>query len=101
MKDSQLLLRLVLLAILSISINSAPLLNDREVSINSADEVRQKRQALIQYLWGSGGYPKDRYPNVITNIATPVKQISNLKRVDELRIDLAPGLEGLAYHFVP
>jgi hypothetical protein len=101
MKDSQLLLRSVLLAILSISINSAPLLNDREVSINSADEVRQKRQALIQYLWGSGGFPKDRFPNVITNIATPVKQLSNLKRIDELRIDLAPGLEGLAYHFVP
>jgi len=30
-----------------------------------------------------------------------VKQLTHLARVDELRIDLAPGLQGLAYHFLP
>src|SRR5438105_2843143 len=101
MMTSGLLLRLGLLAILSIGINSAPLPNDQTVSINSADDASRKRQELIHYLWGPGGFPKDRLPNLITNIAPPVKQLSNLKRVDELRIDLSPGLEGLAYHFVP
>jgi hypothetical protein len=30
-----------------------------------------------------------------------VQHLSQLARVDELRIDLAPGLQGLAYHFLP
>ena len=37
----------------------------------------------------------------MTNIASPVRQLSHLARVDELRIDMAPGLQGLAYHFIP
>jgi hypothetical protein len=34
-------------------------------------------------------------------VPSPVKQLSDFARVDEFRIDIAPGLQGLAYHFIP
>ncbi len=81
---------------------SAQLLDDRAITIHSTRDVAQKRRALIQYLWGKDGFPERRLPNVVvTNIASPVQHLSHLARVDEFRIDLAPGLQGLAYHFIP
>jgi hypothetical protein len=85
----------------SIQTRCAELVMDRAITIHSSREVAQKRAALIQYLWGAEGFPERRLPNiVITNVASPVKQLGHLARVDELRMDLAPGLQGLAYHFI-
>jgi hypothetical protein len=82
--------------------HSAGLIDDRTITIQTARDAKEKRHALIQYLWGRDGFPGRRMPDlVVTNIASPVKQLTRLARVDELRIDLAPGLHGLAYHFVP
>ena len=82
--------------------NGAQLLDDREVTIHSAREVAAKRRALIQFIWGADGFPKRRLPDVVvTNVTSPVKQLADLARVDEFRMDLAPGLQGLAYHFIP
>ena len=82
-------------------VQSAALVDDRALTVHSAREVKPKREALIQYLWGKGGLPKKRLPDVIqTNVVAPVKQLTYLRRVDEFRMDLAPGLRGLAYHFI-
>lgn len=81
---------------------SAQLINDRAITIHTERDVAEKRRALIRYIWGAEGCPGERLPNtVITNIASPVKQLTHLARVDEFRIDMAPGLQGLAYHFIP
>ena len=80
----------------------AELVMDRAITVHSSRELVQKRRALIEYLWGVQGFPQRRLPDVvITNVASPVKQLGHLARVDELRMDLAPGLQGLAYHFIP
>jgi len=95
------------LAILAVGLPLAPmraadLVMDRAITIHSARDVAVKRAALIDYLWGSAGFPRQRMPDaVITNVPSPVKALSHLKRVDELRMELAPGMQGLAYHFVP
>src|SRR5688572_20303027 len=82
--------------------HSAQLIDDRAITIHSARDVAEKRRALVKFIWGAEGFPNRRMPNVVlTNVASPVKQLSHLVRVDELRIDLAPGLQGLAYHFIP
>jgi hypothetical protein len=82
--------------------HSAGLIDDRAITIQTARDAKEKRNALIQYLWGRDGFPGRRMPDlVVTNIASPVKHLTRLARVDELRIDLAPGLHGLTYHFVP
>src|SRR5437016_1904994 len=91
-----------LIGLSSIQAPCAELVMDRAITVHSAREVAQKRRALIQYLWGAQGFPERRLPDsVITNVASPVKQLGHLARLDELRMDLAPGLQGLAYHFIP
>jgi hypothetical protein len=81
---------------------SAQLVDDRTITVHSPREIEKKRSELINYLWGSEGFPKRRLPDtVVTNIATPVQGLTNLARVDELRMELAPGLQALAYHFIP
>jgi hypothetical protein len=91
-----------ILCSLLLQAQAAELINDRQITIHSARDVEAKRKALIQYLWGDAGFPDKRLPDtVITNVASPVKQLDHLVRVDELRMDLAPGLQGLAYHFIP
>lgn len=88
------------LIIFLFDVHSAELLDDRAVTLHSAADIAQKRNILIQYLWGTDGFPT-RFPDhTKTNIACPLKKLEHLKRVDELRIDMAPGLEGLAWHFL-
>lgn len=96
------LLAILVIAVFAGPVQSAQLIDDRAITIHSAREVAEKRRALIQYLWGSEGFPDRRLPNVVlTNVASPVQHLTHLARVDEFRIDLAPGLQGLAYHFIP
>ena len=95
------LLALVIVSLFASRIESAELIDDRAITVHSAREVADKRRALIQYLWGTEGFPIRRLPNILTNVASPVKQLSALARVDEFRTDMAPGLQGLAYHFIP
>jgi hypothetical protein len=98
--DSVSAFAIFLLCFLPSVVCAADLVDDRTITVRSADEVAAKRSALIQYLWGPDGFPK-RFPDkTITNIACPVRQLEHLERVDELRLSMAPGLEGLAYHFI-
>src|SRR4029450_4038892 len=72
-------------------LHAAELIVDRAITIHSTREVTEKRRALIEYLWGSNGFPKGLLPTtVVTNIDSPVKQLTDLARVDELRMDLRP-----------
>src|SRR2546430_8351226 len=81
---------------------SAELVMDRTITLHSEKDIKEKRRALLQYIWGAEGFPDQRTPDkVITNVPSPVKELTHLARVDELRMDLAPGLQGLAYHFIP
>ncbi len=83
-----------------LSVRSAELLDDRAITVHSASEITNRRTALIHYLWGSNDLPRRLPDKTITNIACPVRPLEHLERVDELRIELAPGLQGLAYHFL-
>ncbi|PWU16797.1 MAG: hypothetical protein C5B50_12685 [Verrucomicrobia bacterium] len=90
----------VVSAILWSRLLSAELVDDRAITLHSGAEISQRRNMLIQYLWGTDGFPT-RFPEqILTNIACPVKKLEHLKRVDELRIQMAAGLEGLAWHFL-
>jgi hypothetical protein len=80
---------------------SAQLLDDRLITVHSGRDIAEKRRLLIQYLWGREGFPTRRLPDVVlTNVTSPVQQLTHLARVDEFRIEMAPGLQGLAYHFI-
>src|SRR6266576_4852632 len=96
------LLALLVIGLFAERSDAAQPIDDRAITIHSAREVAAKRRALIKYLWGAEGFPKRRLPDVVlTNVPSPVRQLTHLARVDEFRIDMAPGLQGLAYHFIP
>ena len=87
---------ILVLAILANPVRPAQLIDDRAITVHSTREIAEKRRALIRYLWGAEGFPVRRLPNIVlTNIPSPVRQLTHLARVDELRIDMAPGLQGL------
>ncbi len=96
--------RLLIVCALPLSLVSraADLVNDKAITIHSSADIQETRKKLIEYLWDQAGFPSpDRFPNrVVTNIASPVHLLEHLRRVDELRMDLTPGLEALAYHFI-
>jgi pimeloyl-ACP methyl ester carboxylesterase len=77
------------------------LLDDRQLTISSAADVANRRAALIQFIWGSDGFPNSRLPSSIErNVPSPVSNLGNLERVDTLHIAMDAGLEGLAHHFI-
>lgn len=78
------------------------LIDDRAITIHSAREVETKRRALIRFIWGTDGFPEQRLPDVVVpNVPSPVRQLRELARVDEFRIEQMPDLQGQAYHFIP
>jgi hypothetical protein len=78
------------------------LINDAQITISSPTDISNKRQALIQFIWGSAGFPINKLPSsVAINIPAPVSNLSNLERVDEIRITMDAGQKGLAHHFIP
>ena len=97
-----LLFAAILLAASPLGAVGANLIDDRAITVSTARDVAEKRRALIHYIWGSNGFPTKRLPTTVqTNVPSPVRHLSHLVRVDELQVDLVPGLQGLAYHFVP
>jgi hypothetical protein len=92
------------------------LVDDRQITISSATDVSNKRQRLIQFIWGSAGFPSDKLPSSRTldvcslprgnqspanDVCGFVNNLSNLERVDEIRMAMSWDQEGLAYHFIP
>lgn len=59
------------------------------------------RKQIIQWIWGSKRLPLSLYPTQVrTNVPCPLGQLTGFVRVDELRLHMAPTLEGVAHHFV-
>jgi hypothetical protein len=100
MNASRFFLPAIVLGLVARPLLAAGLLDDRAITIHSESDVTARRKVLIEFLWGKDGIPT-RLPEVVPNIANPVTLVQGFLRVDELRIDLAPGLQGLAYHFLP
>lgn len=97
---------LLLAAVLAGSVapvaTAATLLDDRQIRIQSPADASRLRRALIDYVWGPAGFPYRRLPDSLrTNIPSPVRDLKSLARVDELRVEMWPGLQGLAWHFIP
>jgi hypothetical protein len=92
----------VLLAVFSsCGMAASRLQDDRQVTVHSKAEVKAKREQLIKYIWGDGGYPHQLMPVVQKAVPSPVDGLEELKRVDEFTLPMWPGLEGLAGHFMP
>ncbi len=78
------------------------MINDDMITLHTPSDITKRRAALIQFIWGAEGFPAHRLPSSVTHdIATTVTNLRGLARVDELRVAMERGEEGLAHHFVP
>lgn len=78
------------------------LVDDHQITITTTAGVASKRQALINFIWGAGGFPSGKMPSSVTlSVPSPVAGLNNLLRVDQLVIGMDAGQQGLAYHFIP
>src|SRR3982750_2710058 len=96
------LFHLILIAAMLVPAYGINLLDDRNITITSAADVGARRQALINFIWGSAGFPADKMPQVLVRgDLSPVGPIPNLERVDTLTYEMEHGIRSYAHHFVP
>lgn len=74
------------------------MVDDRAVMVDAAN-ASVVRQALVDFIWGSDGFPRG-LPGSVQSIASPVGGLVNVRRVDELRIEMDGGEENVAQHFI-
>jgi arylsulfatase A-like enzyme len=83
-------------------LTQAGLLDDSAIAIGEQKDVAAKRNAVVRHVWGPAGFPADVLPeSVVRDIPSPVAGLTGIRRVDELRIALAPTRITPAYHFIP
>jgi hypothetical protein len=92
---------LLFLALLLVPAAARGQLDDSRITINSVAEAGLRRQALISFVWGSGGFPFNTLAAPTLGVPSPLDGLPNVRRVDELRTRMDAGVEGIAYHFVP
>jgi hypothetical protein len=76
---------------------------DSLIDIHSPADADQKRELLINLLWGDPGFPRDKLPaQVETNVQDPnYAGLVNLKSIDRLTISMDLGIESYPYIFHP
>ena len=72
------------------------------VSIQNTNDLNEKRNQLIKFVWKTNILPK-QLPNLIdTNISDErFSNFSNLKQIDRLTIEMEHGLSSIVYVFSP
>jgi YD repeat-containing protein len=91
-------------AVLSLlaSASAQMLFDDREVTIFSLEDVESRRQALIDFVWGAEGFPRDQLPlRMIRDDLSPVEGLAGLDRTDTLVVEMHRGIHSYAHHFIP
>ncbi len=91
-----------LLILFTTSQAQAPI-DDRLITIVTSADVAAKRKALVEFVWGTKGFPLDILPilPVIRNDISPVPGLLDLERVDTLTIEMDRGVKSYAHHFIP
>jgi len=73
------------------------------IDIHSPEDVTEKRNEVIEWLWGSNGFPFEKQPDNITEgiIDTDFVSLKNLKSINKLSVNMEFGLNSIIYHFIP
>ncbi|MEJ7605275.1 MAG: SGNH/GDSL hydrolase family protein [Bryobacteraceae bacterium] len=76
------------------------LVDDRSIT-TSADSIKQKREAIIRYIWGEAGFPRAKPTAIEKNASSPVKDLKNADSVKTFTIRMEAEQENTTHHFVP
>lgn len=72
------------------------------ISIHSPTEASSKRTELVSFIWGANGLPREQPASVEKAIQDKrYADLTNLKQIDRLTVNMEWGLTSTAYHFIP
>ena len=75
---------------------------DDKISLQNTNDLAEKRQELIQFIWKTNSLPKQLPNSVDTNISDErFTSLTNLKQIDRLTIEMEYGLSSIVYIFSP
>ena len=69
---------------------------------SNSDDIVQKRNKLIDYVWMGQGFPHDKMPQVENNIQNKdFSDLKNLKQINSLTTEMEYGMNSISYLFLP
>ena len=75
---------------------------DNKISLQNTNDLEEKREELIQFIWKTNSLPKQLPTFVDSDISDErFSALSNLKQIDRLTIDMEYGLSSIVYIFSP
>jgi Ricin-type beta-trefoil lectin domain len=63
--------------------------------------IGAKRGQIINFIWGSAGFPNTKLPSLHKFVPSPISGLTNLQSVEALRITMDAGEYSIGYHFLP
>ena len=73
------------------------------IDIHTPEELEQKRNSVIEFLWGDEGFPFEKLPAAVTEGIEDAdfESLENLRQIDKLTVSMEFGLNSYVYHFIP
>ena len=72
------------------------------ININEENDVYQKKQKLIQYIWKTDQLPQKVPADIVNKINDPrFENLDNLKEIDKISIEMENGITSVVYLFHP
>ena len=85
------------------SINFSDLDINSLIGINNEEDIINKRNSLIDFIWNKQGFPKNKMPDTIENniLDSRYNDLKNLKQIDKIVISMDYEINSIIYHFIP
>ena len=72
------------------------------ISIREKNDARTRQSELVSFIWGPNGLPKDQPAKIENGIEDKrYSDLTNLKQIDRVTVNMEWGLTSTAYHFIP
>ena len=112
MKTTNVLLIVVVIAIISIiaffinnynNIQPSTLDVDSLIKINNEQDIFNKKNSLIDFIWSGKEFPYGKMPDIIENniLDSRYNDMNNLKQINKFEIIMDYKINSVAYHFIP
>ena len=87
----------------NININFSDLDINSLIRINNEEDIVNKRNSLIDFIWKEQGFPKNKMPDMIENniLDSRYNDLKNLKQIDKIVISMDYEINSIIYHFIP
>jgi len=73
------------------------------IQIKDNDDILKLRNNLIDFIWKNNGFPDSKLPASVNQyiLNSLYDDFSNLKRIDQLNIEMEYGVNSISYLFIP